>query len=127
MYLEDKNGIKRLEFSKFISLNKDEPIFIRIEVMITLDNFYGKDIIEIELTDIQDFVDNLKKLNEGLISSFYFQNLEEQLKINFRSKDSGIIVVSGFLKDEQYENTLMFNFETYPTNILDFYNSLNAN
>lgn len=127
MFLEDKNGIKRLEFSNFISLNKEEPIFIRIEVIIILDIFYGKDIIEIELTDIQNFVDNLKKINEGLISSFYFQNLEEQLKVNFKSKDSGIIVVSGFLRDKQYENTLMFNFETYPINILYFYNSLKAN
>lgn len=113
--LKDKNGEVRIKLSDFKKqYGDDEPVFIDLLVEITMDNAIAKEVITIELSDFDEFVNNLKRLNETLKQTFYFQYVDEQLQIKFELLITGNISVTGFLKDKQYVNTLNFSFEMPP-------------
>jgi len=82
-----------------------------------MSNASAKEVITIELSDFEEFLQNLKKLNETLKQTFYFQHIDEQLQIKFEPLITGNISVTGFLKDKQYINTLNFAFEMPPTEL----------
>jgi len=82
-----------------------------------MSNASAKEVITIELSDFEEFLQNLKKLNETLKQTFYFQHIDEQLQIKFDPLITGNISVTGFLKDKQYINTLNFAFEMPPTEL----------
>ncbi len=68
-------------------------------------------LLTIELTDFDEFVKNLKRLDETLKQTFFFQHIDEHLQIKFEPQITGNINVTGFLKDIQYVNTLNSSFE----------------
>ncbi len=82
-----------------------------------MDNAIAKEGITIELSDFEEFVKNLKRLDETLKQTFYFQHIDEQLQIKFEPQITGNISVTGFLKDKQYMNVLNFSFEMPPTEL----------
>lgn len=117
MEIKDKDRNIRIKFSNFNKLYNDSPVFISLLIEISMDIAIAKDIITIELSDFEEFVKNLKKLDEKLTHSFFFQHLDEQLQIKFEPQTSGNINVTGFLKDKQYINTLLFSFEMPSTEV----------
>lgn len=117
MEIKDKEGITRIRFSGFRKQYIEEPVFVDIEVEITLLHMAAKEDITVELSDLEEFLFNLKKLNKNLNQTFYFQHIDEQLKIKFEPHDTGVINVTGFLKDKQHLNTLTFSFEMQPTEL----------
>lgn len=117
MEIKDKDRNIRIKFSNFNKLYNDRPVFISLLIEISMDIAIAKDIITIELSDFEEFVKNLKKLDEKLTHAFFFQHLDEQLQIKFEPQTSGNINVTGFLKDKQYINTLLFSFEMPPTEV----------
>jgi hypothetical protein len=82
-----------------------------------MNNAIAKEVITIEVSDFEEFVKNLKQLDETLKQTFFFQHIDEQLQIKFEPQITGNISVTGFLKDKQYVNTLNFSFEMPPTEI----------
>lgn len=112
MEIKDKEGFSRIKFTNFKIQNEDiQPIFIDLNVEIKLDNFYAKDEITIELSDFEELVNNLTILNQKEKFIFYFQHLDERLRIKFEKQITGNISVNGILKDIQYLNALNFTFE----------------
>jgi len=117
MEIKDKDRNIRIKFSDFNKLYNNEPVFVDLLIEITMDIAIAKDSITIELSDFEEFVENLKKLNEKLAHTFFFQHLDEQLQIKFEPQTTGNINVTGFLKDKQYINTLFFSFEMPSTEV----------
>ncbi|OXB06440.1 WapI family immunity protein [Flavobacterium pectinovorum] len=118
MEIKDKEGNERIKLSNFKKLFREDPIFINVSVEINMNIANAKEEIIIELTDFDEFLKNLKKLNETLKYTFYFQHNDEQMQIKFEAENSGNINVTGFLKDNQYLNSLNFSFEMPSTEIL---------
>ena len=85
MEIKDKDRNIRIKFSDFNKLYNNEPVFVDLLIEITMDIAIAKDSITIELSDFEEFVENLKKLNEKLAHTFFFQHLDEQLQIKFKS------------------------------------------
>jgi hypothetical protein len=117
MKIKDKEGNERIKLFNFKKLFNEEPIFVNVWVEIKMKTANAKEEITIELTDFDEFLLNLNKLNKTLKQTFYFQHIDEQLQIKFEPEISGNINVSGFLKDKQYLNTLNFSFEMSSTEI----------
>jgi hypothetical protein len=118
MEIKDKEGQIRIKFSDFKKqYGDDEPVFIDLLVEISMNNAIAKEVITIEVSDFEEFVKNLKQLDETLKQTFFFQHIDEQLQIKFEPQITGNISVTGFLKDKQYVNTLNFSFEMPPTEI----------
>lgn len=115
MEIKDKDGEVRIKFSDFKKqYGDDEPVFIDLLVEVTMNNAKAKEAITVELSDFDEFVKNLKRLNETLKQTFYFQHIDEQLQIKFEPQITGNINVTGFLRDKQYINVLNFSFEMPP-------------
>jgi len=117
MEIKDKEGQVRIKFSDFKKQYRDDPVFIDLTIEITLSNVIAKEAITVELSDLDEFVINLKRLNDTLKQTFYFQHIDERFQIKFEPKNTGNISVIGFLKDKQYVNTLNFSFEMPATEI----------
>lgn len=116
--IKDKEGQVRIKFSDFKKQQgDDEPVFIDLLAEITMNNAIAKEAITVELSDFDDFIKNLKRLDEMLKQTFYFQHIDEQLQIKFEPQITGNIIVTGFLKDKQYVNMLSFSFEMPPSEI----------
>lgn len=76
MELKDKEGQVRIKFSNFKRQYDYEPVFIDVIVEVILNNASAKEAITVELSDFEEFLQNLKKLNETLKQTFYFQHIE---------------------------------------------------
>ena len=63
MEIKDKDRNIRIKFSDFNKLYNNEPVFVDLLIEITMDIAIAKDSITIELSDFEEFVENLKKLN----------------------------------------------------------------
>lgn len=117
MEIKNKEGQIRIKFSKFKKPYIGEPVFVDMLVEVLLNNASAQEVITVELLDLEGFLQNLKRLNETLTQTFYFQPIDEQFLLKFEPLISGNILVTGFLKDKQYINSLQFSFEVPPTEL----------
>ena len=62
MEIKDKDRNIRIKFSDFNKLYNNEPVFVDLLIEITMDIAIAKDSITIELSDFEEFVENLKKV-----------------------------------------------------------------
>ena len=111
MQIKDKEGNIRIELTEFKKQFDDEPIFININVLIRMDNLTAKEEIFVELSDLEELEKHLRKLNDTLNHTFYFQHIDEQFQIKFEPENNGGIEITGFLTDKLYVNTTNFSFK----------------
>lgn len=96
---------------------EDEPLFIDVLVEITTHFAVARERITIELSDLEGFAQNLRRLDETLQHLFYFRHIDGQLEIKFEPQITGNILINGLLQDKLFLNALSFSFEMPPTAI----------
>ena len=112
MILKDNQGKDRIKFSDIIRLNKEEPVFVKMKVRISTETMVSEENLDVERSDLEDLMRNLKDLCEYKIRKFFFQNIDETIKIVFSINDIGTIAVEGKMYDESYMNSINFSFQT---------------
>lgn len=112
MILKDNQGKDRIKFSDIIRLNKEEPVFVKMKVRISTETMVSEENLDIERSDLEELTRNLKNLSECKIRKFFFQNIDETIKIVFSINDIGTIAVEGKMYDESYMNSINFSFQT---------------
>ena len=120
MMLKDSQGKNRIEFSNIIRLNKEEPIFVKMRVIISMEHITSQQDITAEFSDLKDLIKNLKNLYDSKIKKFFFQNIDETIEIIFSINDIGAITVEGKMYDENYMNSINFSFLTDLNGIVTF-------
>lgn len=114
MEIKDKEGKSVIRFSDFKIKYHTPPIFIDALVEVVLGNSTAKEIVTLEFLDLINFVQNLEKLREGSLHTFYLKQIDEQLEIKFVALITGNVKIEGFLRDKEYKTRLNFSFETSP-------------
>ena len=112
MILKDNQGKDKIKFSDIVRLNKEEPVFVKMKVRISTETMVSEENLDIERSDLEDLTRNLKDLYECKIRKFFFQNIDETIKIVFSINDIGTIAVEGKMYDENYMNSINFSFQT---------------
>jgi hypothetical protein len=79
MEIKDKEGNVRIKFSSFKKQNGDQPVFIDVLIETAIKNVTMREAVTIEFSDLNEFVRNLKKLNDTLKPTFFFQHIDDQL------------------------------------------------
>ena len=120
MILKDNQGKDRIKFSDIIRLNKEEPVFVKMKVRISTETMVSEENLDIERSDLEDLMRNLKDLCEYKIRKFFFQNIDETIEIVFSINDIGTIAVEGKMYDENYMNLVNFSFQTDLNGIVTF-------
>lgn len=120
MILKDSQGKDRIKFSDIVRLNKEEPVFVKMKVRISMETMVSEENLDIERTDLEDLTRNLKNLSECKIRKFFFQNIDETIEIVFRINDIGTIAVEGKMYDQNYMNSINFSFQTDLNGIVIF-------
>jgi hypothetical protein len=120
MILKDNQGKDRIKFSDIVRLNKEEPVFIKMKVRISTETIVSEENLDIERSDLEDLMRNLKDLCEYKIRKFFFQNIDETIEIVFSINDIGTIAVEGKMYDENYMNSVNFSFQTDLNGIVTF-------
>ena len=120
MILKDNQGKDRIKFSDIVWLNKEEPVFIKMKVRISTETIVSEENLDIESSDLEDLMRNLKDLCEYKIRKFFFQNIDETIEIVFSINDIGTIAVEGKMYDENYMNSINFSFQTDLNGIVAF-------
>ena len=83
MILKDNQGKDRIKFSDIVRLNKEEPIFVKMKVHISTETIVSEENLDIERSDLEDLMRNLKDLCEYKIRKFFFQNIDETIEMVF--------------------------------------------
>lgn len=112
MILKDNQGKDKIKFSDIVRLNKEEPVFVKMKVRISMETMVSEENLDIERSDLEDLTRNLKDLSEYKIRKFFFQNIDETIEIVFSINDIGTIAVEGKMYDENYMNSINFSFQT---------------
>lgn len=112
MILKDNQGKDKIKFSDIVRLNKEEPVFVKMKVRISTETMVSEENLDIERSDLEELTRNLKNLSECKIRKFFFQNIDETIKIVFSINDIGTIAVEGKMYDESYMNSINFSFQT---------------
>ena len=120
MILKDNQGKDRIKFSDIVRLNKEEPVFVKMKVRISTEIMISEEDLDIERSDLEDLIRNLKDLCEYKIRKFFFQNIDETIEIVFSINDIGTIAVEGKMYDENYMNSINFSFQTDLNGIATF-------
>lgn len=120
MILKDNQGKDRIKFSDIVRLNKEEPVFVKMKVRISMETMVSEENLDIERSDLEDLTRNLKDLYECKIRKFFFQNVDETIEIVFSINDIGTIAVEGKMYDENYMNSINFSFQTDLNGIATF-------
>ena len=120
MILKDNQGKDRIKFSDIVRLNKEEPIFVKMRVRISTETMVSEENLDVERSDLEDLMRNLKDLCEYKIRKFFFQNIDETIEIAFSINDIGTITVEGKMYDENYMNSINFSFQTDLNGIATF-------
>ena len=120
MILKDNQGRDRIKFLDIVRLNKEEPVFIKMKVRISTETIVSEENLDIESSDLEDLMRNLKDLCEYKIRKFFFQNIDETIEIVFSINDIGTIAVEGKMYDENYMNSVNFSFQTDLNGIVIF-------
>jgi hypothetical protein len=115
MKIKDREGVVRITFENFNRLPDKDPAFIDMDVSVNVNNFSANIRITAELTDLSEMLTNLEVLNKTLKRTFYFQHIDEQIKIKFEPLNTGSILISGNVKNKDYSTSLEFKFETDQT------------
>ena len=124
MILKDNQGKDRIKFSDIVRLNKEEPVFVKMKVRISMETMVSEENLDIERSDLEDLTRNLKDLFECKIRKFFFQNIDETIEIVFSINDIGAIAVEGKMYDENYMNTINFSFQTDLNGIVTFFKEI---
>ena len=90
MILKDSQGKDRIKFSDIVRLNKEEPVFVKMKVRISTEIMISEEDLDIERSDLEDLIRNLKDLCEYKIRKFFFQNIDETIEIVFSINDIGV-------------------------------------
>ena len=120
MILKDNQGKDRIKFSDIVRLNKEEPVFVKMKVRISTEIMISEEDLDIERSDLEDLIRNLKDLCEYKIRKFFFQNIDETIEIVFSINDIGTIAVEGKMYAENYMNSINFSFKTDLNGIATF-------
>ena len=120
MILKDSQGKDRIKFSDIVRLNKEEPVFVKMKVRISMETMVSEENLDVERSDLEDLTRNLKDLYECKIRKFFFQNVDETIEIVFSINDIGAIAVEGKMYDESYMNSINFSFQTDLNGIATF-------
>ena len=120
MILKDNQGKDRIKFSDIVRLNKEEPVFVKMKVRISTEIMVSEEDLDIERSDLEDLIRNLKDLCEYKIRKFFFQNIDETIEMVFSINDIGTIAVEGKMYDENYMNSINFSFQTDLNGIATF-------
>ena len=120
MILKDNQGKDRIKFSDIVRLNKEEPVFVKMKVHISTETMVSEENLDIESSDLEDLMRNLKDLCEYKIRKFFFQNIDETIEMVFCINDIGTIAVEGKMYDENYMNSINFSFQTDLNGIVAF-------
>ena len=120
MILKDNQGKDRIKFSDIIRLNKEEPVFVKMKVRISTETMVSEENLDIERSDLEGLMSDLKDLCEYKIRKFFFQNIDETIEIVFSINDIGTIAVEGKMYDENYMNSINFSFQTDLNGIVTF-------
>ena len=120
MILKDNQGKDRIKFSDIVRLNKEEPVFVKMKVRISTETMVSEEGLDIERSDLEDLMRDLKDLCECKIRKFFFQNIDETIEIVFSINDIGAIAVEGKMYDENYMNSINFSFQTDLNGIVTF-------
>ena len=120
MILKDNQGKDRIKFSDIVRLNKEEPVFVKMKVRISMETMVSEENLDVERSDLEDLTRNLKDLYECKIRKFFFQNIDETIEIVFSINDIGTIAVEGKMYDENYMNSINFSFQTDLNGIATF-------
>jgi hypothetical protein len=67
--------------------------------------------VSYELTDLEDFSTNLKKMYDGVFSTFYFQQIDEYFVLKFSSSKEGDVLISGHCLNSNH--SIKTDFEYY--------------
>lgn len=119
MNIKDTKGITHIRFENFRKLPATDPIFVEMKVSVDINNFTANTKVTIELTDLKEMLSNLEVLNKTLERTFYFQHIDEQVKIKFEPLKTGTILIEGSLRSNDYSTSLEFKFETDQTLLLE--------
>ena len=120
MILKDNQGKDRIKFSDIVRLNKEEPVFVKMKVRISTETMVSEENLDIERSDLEGLMSDLKDLCEYKIRKFFFQNIDETIEIVFSINDIGTIAVEGKMYDENYMNSINFSFQTDLNGIVTF-------
>ena len=120
MILKDNQGKDRIKFSDIVRLNKEEPVFVKMKVRISTETMISEEDLDIERSDLEDLMRDLKDLCECKIRKCFFQNIDETIEIVFSINDIGTIAVEGKMYDESYMNSINFSFQTDLNGIATF-------
>ena len=120
MILKDNQGKDRIKFSDIVRLNKEEPVFVKMKVRISMETMVSEENLDVERSDLEDLTRNLKDLYECKIRKFFFQNIDETIEIVFSINNIGTIAVEGKMYDENYMNSINFSFQTDLNGIATF-------
>ena len=120
MILKDNQGKDRIKFSDIVRLNKEEPVFVKMKVRISTETMVSEENLDVERSDLEDLMRNLKDLCEYKIRKFFFQNIDETIEMVFSINDIGTIAVEGKMYDKNYMNSINFSFQTDLNGIATF-------
>lgn len=115
MKIKDKEGVVHITFENFNRLPGKDSAFVDIDVSVNINDFSVNIRVTVELTDLSEMLTNLESLNKTLKRTFYFQHIDEQVKIKFEPLNTGSILISGNVKNKDYSTSLEFKFETDQT------------
>ena len=121
MKIKDTTGNTCIEFTNFTLASKNDiDRFVNVIVNITLNHFNAKTKITAELWDFESMIKGFEISYKTLDQTFYFQHLDQRLKIKFSTGSTGRIQVSGTLYDNALRQTyLTFEFYSDQTFIPD--------
>ena len=110
MRIEIKDHTSSLVFKEFRKqVGWDQgPRFLHVKVSFTSSMLSVKTDLDYELSDFKDFYNDLTKMQVGIFRTFYFQHLDERLRLKLHLDERNRIKIDGELLDESYMNVVNF-------------------
>lgn len=103
---------------ELVNAKKGSPTFITVKIKVIVPFGSAEDELQFELSDFEEALENLNRLNDKLKFGFFLQHIDERFELKFTPKNDGDIEVLGFFKSKNYKDKLSFSFELYPVTLI---------
>ncbi len=121
----DRKEVLILENFKFLdnSINK----FVLFSLTIYFDIFNAKSEFECELDDFNQLQNDLIKMYNFELKTFWFLPIEKKIELKFDLLKTGHIEIEGRINNQLYTGRFEFNFETDQTFLPEIIEEINQN
>jgi hypothetical protein len=111
----DNRNIHLICFSNFIVKARNlEPsqVKIRFDLKVFTECINAEFKIHSEISEIEILLRNLEGMNRDLKGAFWFEDIDQRLKIRFSQNDFGRILIECNVCEKDFMSRLETNFET---------------